>query len=177
MEIIFKDKYVNYNQISDIPLLQINNILIKNDIFLELGDDFTNDWAGYSYYYCKISNNLDEQTISSFVYIITYFMTGNALNINPHFECDKYYKNDAILTECLDIYNNLFNKYSDEVQLCKNLFIQIYEFYVNNCGKYVKRSERMNCLLSYKDMRLFDKIQGESRSDKLKYLLDYYYNR
>ena len=53
MDIIFKDKYVKYSQISSVTLLEINDFLIENDISLELGDNFCNDWAGYSYFYCK----------------------------------------------------------------------------------------------------------------------------
>ena len=40
MDIIFKEKYVNYNQISDVDLMKIYDVLIENDISLELGDEF-----------------------------------------------------------------------------------------------------------------------------------------
>lgn len=177
MDFIFKDNYVNYNQIRpNVSLMDINDVLIENDIFIELGDNSTMDWAGYSYYFCKTLGRLDDQTISSFVYVITYIMTGNPVDIVPNIKSDIYYKNDSILIDCLNIYNNLLDKYEDDVvKLCFLLFENIYYFYINNHEKYIKKSERMNCLLTYKDNILFNKITGKSKSDKLKFLLDYYY--
>ena len=70
-DIVFRDKYVGYNEISDVELKDINNVLLDNNILIDIGDGFICDWAAYSYYYCKLSNVLDEETISSFVYVIT----------------------------------------------------------------------------------------------------------
>ena len=170
---------MNYNQIFDVSLMDINDVLIENDtyILLELGDNFNNDWAGFSYWACKQKNELDEEAISSFVYIITWFMTGNPIEINPHFRSDKYYKNDRILNECLKIYNSLLDKCDSEVELCKDLFAGIYQFYVLHHEEYIKSDIRVNCLLTYKEMELFDAIEGDSRSHKLKILLDNYYSK
>lgn len=176
MDIIFKEKYVNYTQISTVSLMDINDMLINNNIYLELGDNSTNDWAGYSYYYCKELNELDNLAISSFTYIITWFMTGNPINVPIYIKSDKYYKNDKIINECLKIYNDLYEKYEDsEVKLCKKLFKKIYKFYLNNSADFLKRTERMNILLTYKDLELFEKLPSNSNSDKIKYLIDYYY--
>lgn len=175
MEIIFREKYVNYNQISDVQLMDINDMLIANNMYLELGDKFTNDWAGYCYYYCKSLDEMDRLTISSFAYIITWFMTGNPINVPIYLKSDKYYKNDKIISECLKIYNNLYEKYESEVELCKELFKQIYDFYLTDSKNYLKRTERINILLTYKDLKLFDNISKDSRSDNMKILLDYYY--
>lgn len=176
MDIIFREKYVNYNQICDVSLVEIYELLSNNNIELDLGDDFSNDWAGYSYYYCKKLNELDERTISSFVYIITWFMTGNPIEINPNFKSNVYYKNDKILDKCLKIYDEIFYKYDSEVEICDALFKEIYHLYVENHKNYVKKSERLNCLLTYEHMELFDKLPCNSRSEKLELLLRNYYN-
>ena len=156
MEIIFRDKYVNYNQIFNISLMEIHDMLIENDISIELGDGFCND--------------------CSFVYIITWFMTSNPIEINPNAKSSRYYKNDKILMECLKIYDDLINKYDSEVDICDKLLKSICHFYVDNHRDYLKKSERMNCLLTFEEMKLFDNIDGNSRSDKLTVLLNNYYN-
>ena len=176
MDIIFRDKYVKYNQISDVSLLEINDFLIKNDnISLELGDNFSNDWAGYSYYYCKNTYGFDDITASAFVYIITWFMTGNAVDIDSTIKCEQYYKLNKIIEYCLNVYNQLYVQYESEIELCKILFERISLLFLKNNDLYLKKTERLNCLLTYKDMELFDKLEGKSRSDKLKYLLNEYY--
>lgn len=175
MDIIFKDKYVKYSQISSVTLLEINDFLIENDISLELGDNFCNDWAGYSYFCCK-KNDFDDISASAFVYIITWFMTANAIEILSDIKCEQYYKINKIIEDCLEIYNVLVLDYNDEESLCESLFIKIYLLFLNDYERYIKRTERMNCLLSYKDKEKFDKVNGKSRSDKLKYLLDNYNN-
>ena len=175
MEIIFRKKYVNYNQISNITLLEINDLLIDNNLFLDIGDNFCNDWAGFSYYYCKKFNELDDKAISSFVYVITWFMTSNPIEIYSNFKSETYFKNDKILLSCLNIYRDILNYCDSNIEICKELFERIYLFYTSNYKNYLKRSERMNCLLTYKDMMLFNNVEGKSRSDKLKTLLDNYY--
>ena len=176
MEIIFKKKYVNYSEISDIKLVDINDVLLDNDIFLELGDNYCNDWAGYSYYYCKLWNELDEETISSFVYVITWIMTGNPIDICPNFKSDTYYKNGKIINKCLNIYNYLLGKHDSEISLCSDLFRNIYDFYKTSHEKYTKKTERVNFVLSYYELRLFEKVDGDNRSDKMRNLLNNYFN-
>lgn len=173
-DIIFRKKYVNYNQISNVTLMEINDFLISHEVYVALGDDFSNDWAGYCYYFCKSLDKLDDYAISSFTYIITWFMTSNPISFP--FKNNNYYKNEKIMSECLKIYENLISDYDSEVDLCKKLFKEIYGFYLNDVDKYLKKTERMNCILTYKDMLLFEKIPCDSRSDKMKILIDYYYN-
>lgn len=175
MKILFRDNYVNYNQISDISLMEINDVLIEDNIFLELGDGFNNDWAGYSYYYCKSLGELDDKAISSFVYIINWFMTGNPIEVNPHFKSNVFYKNNLIINECLEIYNNILDDYDSEIELCSVLFKEIYKFYLGNYMKYAKKTERINCVLTYHEFELFDKIPSNNRSDKMRILLNSYY--
>lgn len=176
MEIIFRDNYVNYDQISNVSLMAINDILTENDIYMELGDNFTNDWGGYAYYYCKSLNQLDEQTICSFVYLITWFMTGDAIDINPKIKSNKYYKNSMIMTKCLGLYSFLSKENYSEIELCKHLFEDIYEFYVYNHEEYIKKSEHMNTVLTYKDMKMFKKINGKTNAEIIHILLENYYN-
>lgn len=176
MDIVFREEYVNYDEIDDVDLNDIESVLIKNKIPIELGDSSSNDWAGYSYYYCKEKNELDEETISSFVYIITWFMTGNPIEIFPNLTSSIYYKNTDIISHCLKIYNDIVKKYESNISLCEQLFIGIYDFYVQFHDLFKKKSERMNCVLTYSDMKLFNNVEGKSRSDKIKTLLDYYYS-
>ena len=173
MGIVFRENYVNFNQISDVTLLDINDVLVKNDIFIDLGDDSSNDWAGYSYWLCKYYNNSDEKLISSFVYVVTWFMTGNPIDINPNFKSNDYYKNDRIIDECLIIYNKLVDSYDDlKVEdLCESLIERIYNFYVNNYMKFIRKTERFNCVITYKDMELLDNVKGNNRTEKLLNLL------
>lgn len=178
--IIFRDKYVQYEQVSKVKLIDIHNCLINNGISLELNDGFINDWAGFAYWYFMKNNftfgkSVDKRTISSFVHIITWFMTGVTIEIYDDFVSSKYYKNDKILDECLKIYNKLLNEYDSEIDICNNLINHIYHFYIDNHDKYIKKSEHMNCLLTFEDMDLFDKVEGKSNSDKLKTLLNNYY--
>ena len=175
MEIIFRKKFVKYNQISDVNIVDIHNLLIENGITLELNDEFSNDWAGFSYYYCKSLNELDEKTISSFVYIITWMMTSNAIDIYPNSKSNTFFKNSKIIDECLGIYNELYDKYDSEIDLCKELFDKIYDFYLNNYKKFIKKSERINCVITYQELELLDKVDGNSRNEKLENLLKYYY--
>lgn len=175
MNLIFEKEYVNYNQITNVDLLDINEILIENDLFLDIGDDFCNDWAGYCFYYCKKQNELDDKTIASFIYIITGIMTGVPIEFYPNFKSETYYKNEKILSYCLELYNNVIKYYNNTIDICKELFERIYLFYVSNHKDYMKRSERINCLLTYNDMKLFDNVEGKSRSDKIKTLLNNYY--
>lgn len=177
MDIIFKEKYVNFNQISDVTLLNINDVLIEDDIFIDLGDDFCNDWAGYSYWLCKSLGGLDDKAISSFVYVITWFMTSNPIDINPNFKSSKYYKNEKIIESCLDIYNDLLKlNYDSEIVLCKNLIESIYSFYIEFHENFIKKTERLNCILTYKDMKLLDNIDGDNRTDKIIHLLHNYHH-
>lgn len=177
MDIIFREKYVKYNQMYNVTLLEINDYLIKNDISIELGDDFCNDWAGYSYYYGKKISEFDEITTNAFVYVITWFMTGNAIEINQNIKCSQYYKIDKIIKDCLDRYNQYSLDYDSEIDLCKLMFVDINLLFSQNSELYLKRTERLNCVLNYKDMELFNNIKGESISDKLKVLLDNYYSK
>lgn len=176
--LIFRDNYVNYNQISNVTLMQIHDVLLDNDIMIELGDDFYNDWAGYSYYYCKDLNKLDEKAISSFVYIITWFMTGNPVEINSNFKSSKYFKNDKIISECLVLYDKLCELCnSDKLSVASQLVIFIHEFYVKNYEKFLKRSERISTILTYKEKELLNMIDGESYGDKINNLLTYYFKK
>ena len=173
MEIIFREKYVEYNEISDVQLENIEKVLIANNIDIEL-DNSINDWVGFSYYYCKSLDELDEETICSFIYIITWFMTGDAIDINSDFKSEKYYKNDKIINDCLNIYNNFINKYDSEIDLCKNLFEEIYNLYKIHHRRYVKKTERINFVLTYYELKLFESVEGKNRTEKLKNLLDFY---
>lgn len=175
MYLIFRDKFVKYNQIDDVELMDINDLLIENNIYLPLGDESSYDWAGYAYYYCKSLNELDNRTISSFVYIITWIMAGEAINVPPYFNSRMYYKNDLILEDCMKLYDSLDELYDSEIELCKYLFKTIYSYYIEHHEKYLKKTERVNGILTYKDMILFEKLPVESRSDKIKLLLDNYY--
>ena len=173
---IFQNEYINFNQISDVSLLDINSILLENGIELDLNDKFCNDWAGYSYYYCKTLNELDAKQISSFIYIITWFMTNNPIEINPNFKSEDYYKNDRIIVKCLNIYNHLIEEDISDIDLCKKLFNKIYAFYLNIPEEFVKKSERINFVLSYHEMELFERVEGKNRSDKLRNLLNNYFS-
>ena len=176
MEIIFRDKYVNYNQISDVSLMTIHDILMDNDIDIGIGDNFANDWAGYSYCYCKSLNELDDITIASFVYVISWFMTGDAIDINDSFKSDYYYKNNMIVIACLDILDDVISEFDSEIDICKEFFKRVYSFYLSNHRNYIKLTERVNCLISYKELELLDNIDGDNRSEKIRILLDNYYN-
>lgn len=176
MDIVFRDKYVTYDQISDVSLMEINDVLVENDIYIELDDKSINDWGGYAYYYCKSLHQLDEQTTCSFVYIITWFMTGDAIDINPKIKSNKYYKNSMIMTKCLGIYSFLSKGNYSEIELCKHLFEDIYDFYVYNHEDYIKKSEKINCVLTYKDLELFNKVNGNTYGEIISILLDNYYN-
>ena len=176
--IFFRDNYIEYNQISNVDLMDIYNLLMDNDdVSIELGDKFANDWAGYSYFYCKSLNELDEITITSFAYIISWFMTGNGIDIHTDFKSDYYYKNDKIILECLKIHDNLLDKFDSKIEFCKEFFNRIYTFYLTDSKKYMKLTERINCLVSYKELELLDDIDGDNRSEKIRVLLDNYYNR
>lgn len=173
MNIDFRDKYVDYNEICDVTLLQIHDVLLKDDnISLELGDDASN-WAGYLYYLCKQHNKLDDKAIASFVNVITWIMTGVNVDIFDNFESDKYYKNDKILVECSKIYYKLVNENESVIDLCKKLVNETYNWYEKNHEDFIRKTERISCILSYKEMELFNKIEGESYGDKLVYLLNH----
>lgn len=176
MRVIFREQYVNYNQISDVSLMDIHNMLLDDDnISINIGDKFANDWAGYSYYYCKTLDELDEITTASFAYVISWFMTGNGVDINLNFKSDYYYKNDKIVIACLEIHDEVVKNYDSEVEMCKEFFDRVYDFYINNHKKYVKVTERINCLVSYKELELLDNIEGNNRSEKIRILLENYY--
>ena len=177
MEIVFREKYVDYSKISDVNLMDIHNLLLDDNISIELGDKFANDWAGYSYFYCKSLGKLDKIKIASFVYVISWFMTGDGIDIYSDFKSDYYYKNDKIIIECLKIHDELLDIYDSEVELCRRLFNRIYSFYSKNVEEYVKLTERINCLVSYKELELLDGISGDNRSEKIRILLENYYNQ
>ena len=46
-----------------------------------------------------------------------------------------------------------------------------------NVEEYVKLTERINCLVSYKELELLDGISGDNRSEKIRILLENYYNQ
>ena len=104
-------------------------------------------------------------------------MCGDGFNINPNIKSDKYYINDRIIDECLKIYNHSISLFASEVSFCHELFLSIYNFYVEHHEEYIRKSERISCLLTYKDMKLLDMVGGENRSEKIRNLLHYYYDK
>ena len=94
-------------------------------------------------------------------------MTGNPINVPTYFKSSLYYKNELILEDCLKLYDSIVDIYDSEVELCNALFKLIYQFYLEHHEEYLKRTERINCLFTYKDMELFNKLPAKSRSDKL----------
>ena len=177
MENIFRENYVNYDEISNVDLMDIHNILLDNDIVsIKLGDKFANDWAGYSYYYCKTKGELDDKCIASFVYVMSWIMTGDAIDIYSDFKSDYYYKNDKILIECMKILDSIFEDYDSIIHLCEKFFERVYSFYLDNVDDFIKLTEQINCLVSYRELELLDNIKGKSRSEKIRILLDNYYS-
>ena len=175
MEIIFREHYVEYNEISEVSINDIKEVLNDNSVSITLGDGFNNDWCAYAYYYCKSLNQFDEETINSFVYIITWFMTGNPIDIT--LKSSEYFKNDLIFNDCLTLYEQILEKSDSPKLICKELFKKIYDFYLNNSEKYIKKSERINCVLTYKELRMLNNIPCKNKTDKIRFLLRNYYDK
>ena len=160
---------VEYDIISDIPLSELQKYLVENNIYLNMSTT-TEKWAGFSHYYAR-EHGLNDVYAGSFANMVAQFVTGMSCSCGT----EMYLKEEKIEYEILKISDRIrLSNFSDEEKV-KMLFQEIFKFYnSDNFQQYELAFGRLDCRLTYTDTVLFEKVEGDNPTQKVRNLLRFY---
>ena len=77
----------------------------------------------------------------------------------------------------MNMYDKLKEEIDDDEALGVAMFMGIYELYLHDSEKYSFKTNALNFRLSQTDFDRFMNVPGTKKSDKLRFLLDKYYQK
>lgn len=141
-----------------------------HNVFIKVTADDSTLWAGFANMYGQM-HGLTVVEAGSFSYMVSLFMTGMGVSCGT----DMYFREDDIEYHILGILDELRDEVDDEEELAKKLFYEIEELYKWDIEKYSLKTNSLNFRLSLSDYGRFMEVDGDTKVDKLRALLDNYY--
>ena len=154
-------------EISDDELQQF---IEENNILCEIVDNSTR-WCAFAHYYGR-THGLNDVSATSFAYMVSIFMTGMGISAST----EMYIKEETIEGYLLDYLNELRTAFpDDEEEQAKCLFLKTFKIYSEVIDKYEYKTEKLDMRLGFSIYDKFMKVEGKTKADKLRNLLDSYY--
>lgn len=149
----------------------VQNWCDKNGVYINVKSDLSTYWAGFANMYGQL-HGLSHIEAGSFSYMVSMFMTGMGVSCGT----DLYFREDDIENRILKICDEI-NEIYDEDKKALKLFYRIFDLYRYEIEKYSFKTNSLNFRLSQSDFDKFMNVDGQTKSDKLRNLLDMYYNK
>ena len=144
----------------------------KHHVFIRVDSDLSTYWAGFARMWGEL-NGLSDIEASSFSYMISLVMTGMGVSCGS----DMYFREENIEQKILSIYDEVKEQTDNDEALGIAMFKNIYELYLYDSEKYSFKTNALNFRLSQTEYDKFMNIPGMRKSDKLRFLLDKYYQK
>ena len=168
--VYFKEKYKPWiiNPLTNEKTIQ--RWCDTHNVFINVTADDSTLWAGFANMYGQM-HGLTVVESGSFSYMVSMFMTGMGVSCGT----EMYFRENDIEYHILGILDELRDEVDDEEELAKKLFYEIEELYKWDIEKYSLKTNSLNFRLSLSDYGRFMEVDGETKVDKLRTLLDNYY--
>ncbi len=167
---MFLRKEYEYNIIDDsISVDYLQKWCKENGIDINIGDN-SSAWCAFTQYYC-ISHKLDMISAASMGYIVSSLFAGNGMSASTEI----YIREEEITFNVVEKLNELHTEYDDEDIVAVNLFDYIFDLYQNNISDYEYKDEKLIFRVGTASLLRFMEIEGESKSDKFRNLLQKIY--
>ena len=157
------------------PLVNERNVqrwCDKHHVFIRVDSDLSTYWAGFARMWGEL-HGLSYLEASSFSYMVSMVMTGMGVSCGS----DMYFREEDIEQKVLNMYDELNKRDIDDEALGVAMFMGIYELYLHDSEKYTFKTNALNFRLSQTDFDRFMNVPGIKKSDKLRFLLDKYYQK
>lgn len=154
--------------IEEYKLKELEDFLQQNNIHMNIVDCPTL-WAAFANKYGR-EHGLKDHTAASFSYMVSMFIAGMGVSAGTEF----YFKEEEIEFKIFDRYNKLDETVAEEENI-KILFFFIFDIYVNEIEKYEKKIKRIDFRVSQSEYEDFMEVEGGSKVDKLRTLLNNYH--
>lgn len=161
---MFWKKEDEYKIIENVSVEELEKFLTENHIYLDLMGA-AERWAAFSNYYGR-KHGLNILESASFSSIISTFMVGMSISAAT----DTYFNEEAIENKVIDLYNQLPE--TDEISRKRILFQQVFDLYKNDIEKYELKNRRIEVRLTEREYQAFLELQGSTKSDKFRNLLN-----
>lgn len=154
--------------IEDYTIEELEDFLQQNNIHMNIVDSPTL-WAAFANKYGR-EHGLKDHTAASFSCMVSMFIAGMGVSAGTEF----YFKEEEIEFKIFDRYNKLDETVAEEENI-KILFFFIFDIYVNEIEKYEKKIKRIDFRVSQSEYEEFMGVEGGSKVDKLRTLLNNYH--
>jgi len=131
-------------------------------------NDVASKWCAYAQKY-GLENGLTYSEQLSFSYIISSIFGGMGFSCST----EAYYREEEIELISINKLNELRDSNLDESDVMKSLFNYIFSLY-EDIEKYTYKTERISFKISLSMAERFEKIEGGSKSDKFRMLVQNY---
>ena len=128
-------------------------------------------WCAFAQWYGR-TNGLDNISATSFSYIISSLFTGLGVSASTEI----YIREEDIMMNALEKLNSLRKVYDNEEIVAMILFNHIFGIYKNQIDKYEYKDENLVFRIGSASMLRFMTVDGDTKSDKFRVLLQNYFS-
>lgn len=132
-------------------------------------EDISSVWNVYAQYYGD-KHGLEHSSRLSFGYMISSIFGGMGVSCSTEY----FFKEEEIFDECISALNELRETSLQEQEIMKELFNFIFILYNEKIESYCYKTEKLNIKVSLPMMEKFNKLHGNNKSDKFRYLMKKY---
>lgn len=129
-------------------------------------------WAGFSMFYA-LHRNMSYIEASSFAYMVSMFMTGTGVSDGT----EAYFREANIEFALIGKLEELKMNINDEEKVAVKFFEEIYRLYKDDIEKYTYKIHMLSFRLSQSDFDMFNSVNGRSKVEKLRVLMNHYFER
>lgn len=132
-------------------------------------DDWSLVWNAYGHY-CGSEMGLPNIACASMGSICSLCFTGLKTSCGT----DVFIKEEIIEDKCLQEYSRLIDSDKSEAEQVYALFEFILDLYANHLSEFEYLTHRISVRLTVSDLEVFNEIDGESKTDKFRNLLNFW---
>ena len=129
-------------------------------------EDKASQWNAYAQKY-GYDHGLTHSEQLSFGYMISSIFGGMGYSCST----EMYYKEEEIFSESIEALNRLMESDLNESEVMKELFDYIFTLYHEKIEDYCFKTEKLNLKISLSMMERMEKVPGETKSEKFRYLM------
>ena len=144
----------------------------ENGITLSCLDNPTT-WCAFAQWYGR-TNGLDTISATSFSYIISSLFAGLGVSAST----EVYIREEEIMMHSIEYLNELRKANSDvsEKSIANMLFYHIFDLYHDHIQEYEYKDEKLIFRIGSASMLRFMTVDGDTKSDKFRTLLQHYFS-
>lgn len=129
-------------------------------------EDKASQWNAYAQKY-GYDHGLTHSEQLSFGYMISSIFGGMGYSCST----EMYYKEEEIFSESIEALNRLMESDLNESEVMKELFDYLFILYHEKIEDYSFKTEKLNLKISLSMMERMEKVPGETKSEKFRYLM------